>query len=719
MKKFILFFTLSSFSLLSFADEGMWLPLLLKSLNESSMKKNGLKLTAEDIYSVNKSSLKDAIVHFGGGCTAEIISDKGLLLTNHHCGFSQVQQHSSVERDYLTNGFWAMNKDQELSNPGLTATIIKRMRDVTKIVNKGVQKNFTIAKKDSIIKANCLFLEQDSANATGYDVYIRPFFYGNEYYMFIVETFRDVRLVGAPPSAIGKFGGETDNWVWPRHTGDFSVFRIYANKENKPADFSTDNVPYNPKKFLTISLKGVQEGDFTMVYGFPGRTQEYLYSQAVDMVMNESDPAKVKLREARLNIMDVYMKNSDKTRIDYASKYASIANYWKKWAGEANGLKISDAVNTKKKFEEKFIQLLATDPIKKQEFNKVLNEFDAVYSTYRILNKQNDYYSECLFGIEALQYLKSYTSLFNNYEAEKSGKKNDFKKEISAYKLKQDIFYKAYQAEMDKKICAEMLQMYDEEVEQKLRPKMLDSLLIAYNKNYNKLAEVLHTSIFFKPDQFKKLINDWEKNYKDFQNDLYYKLCVDILNYYSVQVRPKIVASDLQLNELYGRYVKALKETVKDKAFYPDANSTLRVAYGKVKSYSPRDGVNFAHFTTLDGIFEKQNTGNEDFKAPSYLQDLYNRKDFGQYADAKDGKVHVAFIASNHTTGGNSGSPVLNGNGELIGTNFDRCWEGTMSDIMYNKEICRNIVLDVRYTLFIIDKYAGAGYLLNEMKIIK
>jgi hypothetical protein len=526
-------------------------------------------------------------------------------------------------------------------------------------------------------------------------------------------------LVGAPPSAIGKFGGETDNWVWPRHTGDFSMFRIYANKDNKPADYSPDNVPYKPKKFLTISLKGVNEGDFTMVYGFPGRTQEYLSSQAVDMTMNESDPAKVKLREARLKIMDSYMKVSDKTRIDYAAKYASIANYWKKWAGEAQGLKQSDAVNVKKKFEEKFIQLLSTDPIKQQEFTKVLNEFDVIYTAYRTINKQSDYYSECLFGVEALQYLRSYASLFENYYANKNGKPNTFQKDIDFYKKNQAIFYKSYHAEMDKKICAEMLKMYDANVEKSLRPKMLDSLLTAYNKDYDKLAEVLHASKFFSADEFRKLINDFEGNYKSFDSDLYLNVCRDIMNYYSKEVRPRIISYDLRLNELYGRYVKALKETVKDKAFYPDANSTLRVAYGKIKPYAPRDGVNFSYFTTLDGIFEKQSTGNEDFIAPKHLQELYDKKDYGEYADKKDGKVHVAFIASNHTTGGNSGSPVLNGNGELIGTNFDRCWEGTMSDIMYNKDICRNIVLDVRYTLFVIDKYAGAGYLLKEMRIVK
>ncbi len=719
MKKIISGFIALMLVLSVSANEGMWLPILLKSLNEKDMKKNGLKLSAEDIYSVNKSSLKDAIVHFGGGCTAEIISESGLMITNHHCGYSTIQSHSSVENDYLTNGFWAMSKEKELENSGLTATIIQYMEDVTSKVKIGVTASMTEEQADSVIRVNISRIEKEAVKGTHYDAYIRPFFYGNEYYMFVVETFKDVRLVGAPPSSIGKFGGETDNWVWPRHTGDFSLFRIYANKDNKPAEYSKDNVPYKPKKFLTISLKGVNEGDFTMVYGFPGRTQEYLTSDAVDMIMNESDPARVKLREARLKIMDSYMKTSDKTRIDYAAKYAGIANYWKKWAGEMAGLKSSDAVKKKKEFQEKFIKLLSTDPIRQQEFVKVLNDFEKIYSEMKILSKQMDYYSECLMGVEALQYLRSYNSLFNNYYLMKQGKANTFQKIIEPWKKNEKKLFSAYHAEMDKKICAEMLKQFDKDIDKSMRPKMLDSLLMAHNNDYNKIADVLHASKFLRADELRKLLLDFEGNYKSFENDVYFRLCRNILEYYGGEVQPKMDEYSLKLNSLYAKYVKALKETIKDRPFYPDANGTLRVAYGKVNGYVPRDGVKYNYFTTLDGIIEKNNTGNEDFVMPSKLKEVYEKKDYGQYADKKDGKIHVAFVASNHTTGGNSGSPVLNGNGELIGTNFDRCWEGTMSDIMFNPDICRNIVLDVRYTLFVIDKVAGAGYLLNEMKIAR
>ena len=719
MKKIIFSVLLLSFFSRIAADEGMWLPLLLKSLNEKDMKKNGLKLSAEDIYSINKSSLKDAVVHFGGGCTAEIISEAGLLLTNHHCGYGQIANHSTVEKDYLTNGFWAMSKEQELPNPGLTASIIQYMEDVTEKVKSGIKPGFTDKQIDSTINANIPKIEKDAVKGTHFEAYIRPFFYGNDYYMFVVETFKDVRLVGAPPSSIGKFGGETDNWVWPRHTGDFSIFRIYAGKDNKPAEYSKENIPYKPKRALTISLKGIKENDFTMVYGFPGRTQEYLTSDAVDITMNISDPAKVKLRESRLKIMDSYMKKSDQTRINYAARYASIANYWKKWAGEMNGLKASDAVQKKNEFQKKFIKLLSTDPIKQQEFSNVLNEFQKIYEEMKILVKQMDYYSECLMGIEGLQYLRSYVGLYDNFYAMKAGNKNTFAADLDNYKKKETSLYSTYQMEMDKKICIEMLKQYDTDIDKNLRPKLLDSLLRAYHGDYNKLVDRLYESDFFKANEFRKLVMNWESNYLHFENDLYFRLCDDILSFYSSKIQPKLNEKNIRLNYLYGKYVKALKENMKDKAFYPDANSTLRVAYGKVKGYNARDGVTFNYFTTLDGIFEKENTGNEDFKAPAHLRTLYAKKDFGDYADKSDRKIHVAFLASNHTTGGNSGSPVLNGNGELIGTNFDRCWEGTMSDIMYNPDICRNIVLDVRYTLFVIDKYAGAGYLLSEMKIVR
>ncbi len=410
--KNVLLVILISTSLIIKADEGMWLPQLLGAMNIKDMKKNGLKLTAEQIYSINKSSLKDAIVQFAGGCTAEIISEQGLILTNHHCGYSAIAYHSTVEKDYLTKGFWAMNKNEEVYTPNLNATIIQRIDDVTAKVMKGVTVGITEIKKDSIIKANIKFLEKEAIVGTHYEAFIRPFFYGNEYYLFTVENFKDVRMVGAPPSAIGKFGGETDNWMWPRHNADFSVFRIYANKDNKPAEYSKDNVPYKPKNVIPISLKGYKQGDFTMVYGFPGRTQEYLSSYAVNMIMTESDPLKVSLREKRLNIMSTDMRQSDVVRIAYANKYAGIANYYKKWMGEMNGLKKYDAVNKKLLFEKQFTEAVSKDAVQNEKYGNLFPQLKKVYDDYTILNKQVDYYSECLMAIDAFAYARTFTNIF-------------------------------------------------------------------------------------------------------------------------------------------------------------------------------------------------------------------------------------------------------------------------------------------------------------------
>ncbi len=714
MKKqfFALLLSVSFFRVL--ADEGMWLPFLLKQLNESDMKKNGCKLSAKDIYDVNNASLKDAIVHFGGGCTAEIISDKGLLLTNHHCGYSYVANHSSVDKDYLTQGFWAMNQSEEKTNPGLTATIIQRINDVTAQINAGVTDKLSEKQRDSVQQANSKQLIDAATKGTKFEAFVRPFFYGNQYILFVTLTYKDVRLVGSPPSFIGKFGGDTDNWVWPRHTGDFSVFRIYADKNNEPAEYSPDNVPYKPKKSLTISLKGVNEGDFTMVYGFPGRTQEYLFSDAVDITMNQSDPDRVALRDKRLTIMNRFMKANDTTRIAYASNYASIANYWKKWMGEMQGLKKFDAVNKKKEFEKKFLELLSSDPAEKEKFSTVFNEFHALYADYKVYQKQNDYLMECLLGINAFTAARAVEKLITTvkkYPVESAPK------EMGRYYPDIEKFFKGYNKAMDKSICRTMLEAYAQGVEKKLRVPAIDSLFTANQNNYDVITDKIYNeSVFVNKDKYLSALKSGDV--KALETDIAYRLWKSIAAYYGTNVTPQSSAIDGKLLALYKQYVDKLTKVYKDKKFYPDANSTLRVAYGKVKPYKPRDGVVYTHFTTLDGMMEKEDPNNDDFIVFPKLKELHAKKDYGRFAD-KDGSLHISFIASNHTTGGNSGSPVLNAKGELIGTNYDRVWEGTMSDIMFNPEICRNIILDVHYTLFVIEKYAGAGYLINEMKIVQ
>jgi len=714
MRKLIFVLVLSSSFLKVFCDEGMWLPFLLKQLNESDMKKNGCKLSAKDIYDVNNASLKDAIVQFGGGCTAEIISDKGLILTNHHCGYAAVAAHSTVDKDYLTNGFWAMNQNEELTNQGLTATIIQRIEDVTTQVNAGLQPNFTEKQIDSVQQKNVKQLIQDFTKGTKFEAFVRPFFYGNQYILFVTLVYKDVRLVGAPPSFIGKFGGDTDNWVWPRHTGDFSIFRIYADKNNEPAEYSAENVPYKPKKSLTISMKGVNEGDFTMVFGFPGRTQEYLFSDAVEITMNQSDPDKVNLREKRLAIMNRFMKANDTTRIGYAANYASVANYWKKWLGEMQGLKKFDAVNKKIEFEKKFLELLSSDPAEKEKFNKVFNEFHSLYANYKVYQKQVDYYSECLLNINVFTTARAAEKLITSI---KKYPPESAQKEMSKFIPDVTKSFRSYNKAMDKAICKAMLKMYAQGVSKEFRAPVIDSLFTANQNNYDAITEKLYTeSYFVNKEKYLQALN--EGAIKDLENDIGYKIWKSIAAYYNTNVFTQYTAIDGKLNALYKQYVDKLTKVYKDKKFYPDANSTLRLAYGKVKSYKPKDGVKYEYYTTLDGMMEKEDPNNDDFIIFPKLKDLYNKKDYGRFAD-KDGTVHIAFIASNHTTGGNSGSPVLNAKGELIGTNYDRVWEGTMSDIMFNPEICRNITLDVRYTLFVIDKYAGAGYLLNEMKLVQ
>jgi hypothetical protein len=697
------------------ADEGMWLPLLLKQLNEPDLKKNGLKLSVEDIYNINKSCLKDAIVHFNGGCTAEVISDKGLILTNHHCGFSMIQAHSSVQNDLLTKGFWAMDQSQELPNPGVTATFIVRMEDVTQKVLAGIPDDMKDEEREKKINEKIEALQTEAKKGTSYGAFIRPFFYGNEYYMFITETFTDVRLVGAPPSSIGKFGGDTDNWVWPRHTGDFSIFRIYADSLNRPAAYSPKNVPYKPKYVIPITLKDIEKDDFTMVYGFPGKTTQYLTSYGVDVIQNQSDPDKVKIREARLGIMAAQMKKSDLVRIQYASKYSSLANYYKKWQGEINGLKKANALDIKRTFEQEFLTKLSSDAAANQQYGKLFPDFEQKYKAYKILNKQKDYYAEALLGIEAINYAVGFNEVI---EALNSGKTQaDVQKSIDKLKAGAAGFFKNYDRPTDEKIASVLLKMYDNDIPKELQPAIFRTIEKDYKGDLEKYVQSCYEhSVFVSLDKVTAMLDKIGKNYKKVKKDPIYQLMLSCYTKYTTEVRPAFTTLDYEITHLNRLYTKGMREVITSKKYYPDANSTLRLAYGKVEGYFPRDGVYYDYYTTLTGLMEKENPLSDEFFVDPKLKELYVKKDYGRYAD-KNGELRIAFCASNHTTGGNSGSPVFNGAGELIGTNFDRDWEGTMSDIIYDPKQVRNIVLDIHYTLFVIDKFAGAGYLLNEMKI--
>ncbi|MDD2636201.1 MAG: S46 family peptidase [Bacteroidales bacterium] len=720
MKK-LLTIILISLLLIPFAkaDEGMWIPILLEKYNFKDMQEKGFKLTAEDIYSVNNASMKDAIVIFGGGCTGEMISNQGLLLTNHHCGYSQIQQHSSLENDYLRDGFWAMSKKEELSNPGLKVTFLISMEEVTDIILANVTDNMTEAERNRIIEKNTKELIDKNTEGTHYEGRVEQFYQGNQYFLFINEVFKDVRLVGAPPSAIGKFGGDTDNWMWPRHTGDFSLFRVYADKDGKPAAYSEDNVPLKPKEFFPISLKGVKKGDFTMVFGYPGTTQTYLPSYAVEQVLNESDPNRVLIREKKLNIINDAMNSDPFIRIQYSAKAASVANGWKKWIGEMRGLKRLDAVNKKKDYEKNFQTWANNDKKLTEKYGNILTQYKNIYSELSKYNMGMIYINEAGLGSDAI-ILALRLRVLENLENAKENAVEIIKNEAMTTGK---AHFKDYNEATDKKIFAEMTELYMENIPQEMHPAYFanfDKITKKHNNKYEAFANYMFDkSVLTNEDKFNEFVEDLStKSYKKILKDPIYTLMKDYIDIYRNEIAPEYNNYQYQLDSLNRIYMKAQMEFEKDKLFYPDANFTLRVTYGNVDNYFPKDGVEYDYFTTLDGIMEKDNPDIYDYDVPKKLKDLYHSKDYGQYADA-DGTIHVGFIGTNHTTGGNSGSPVLNANGELIGINFDRNWEGTMSDIMYDPDMCRNITLDIRYALFVIDKYAGAKHLIDEMEIRK
>lgn len=700
------------------ADEGMWIPMLLKQQNEKDMRAKGMRISADDIYDINNASLKDAIVLFGRGCTGEIVSDKGLMLTNHHCGYGNIQQHSSLEFNYLEKGFWAMSLEEELPNKGLTATILIRMEDVSKAVLEGVTDKISESERAEIIEKNIETITNEAVKGTHYSAVIKPFYYGNQYFMYINEVFKDIRLVGAPPSNIGKFGGDTDNWMWPRHTGDFSVFRIYTGPDGKPAEFSKDNIPYKPKKHLTISTKGYKKNDFTFVFGYPGTTEQFLTSQAVALKTVYENPIAIQLRDERLNIIKKHMDLDPLIRIQYAAKAASIANGWKKWIGENRGIKRLNTIAEKQILEAKFNTWANATPERKAEYGSLMADFKKVYDEATPYYISYKYFSEAAYPIEAVRFALSFRSLV--YLAEKketteSVAKTNAQALIEAAKSQ----FKGYQQVIDKESFAVVSRIYFEKHDSQYQPQALKDIAKKYKNNFNRAAEdIFSKSIFTSEEKILALLQDFKKkDVKKIKKDPIYIYAEAIINYYREEVYPALMASEEKIDRLYRLYSKGIMEMMSDKLFYPDANMTLRVTYGKVDDYYPYDGVRYDYFTTLDGIMEKENPDVYDYKVEPKLKELWKAKDYGSYAD-KDGSMHVVFIASNHTTGGNSGSPVLNADGHLIGINFDRNWEGTMSDVQYDPDQCRNISLDIRYCLFIIDKLAGAKHLIDEMTIV-
>lgn len=671
---------------------GMWIPSLLEGMNEDEMQSLGSTLTAQDIYDVNNSSLKDAIGHFNGGCTSEVISPKGLLLTNHHCGFGQIQSHSTLENDYLKDGFWAMNLNEEIPNEGLYVEFIVRIEDVTAAMLEGVTDDLAPREKQSKIDLNRNKVEKNLTKEEWQDFKIRPFYNGNQYYLFVTERFEDVRLVGAPPSSIGKFGSDTDNWVWPRHTGDFSLFRIYADKNNRPTTYSKDNVPYTPKHFLPVSLDGIEEGDFTMVFGFPGRTNEYLPAVAIEQITQKVNPSNIAIREAALKVIDANMKTDDQIRIQYASKQARIANAWKKWIGENLGVEKSGAIAIKRQFESEFTKALQAQG-KASIYGSLLPDFERLYKEFESVNVQRNNFIEVFLRTNELMQMS-----FRLVQLENASSKGEeaFNKARESVINQLKSIHKNYNVMVDKGVFKAVMPLYTNKVDASI---------------YDKTALTnLDTAL-------KLLEGDSKTVLKKLNKDAAYAYAKPIVLDFYNKLEPEYQRINTEINTVQTKYMTALMEVMPEERYFPDANSTLRVTYGKVNGYAPRDAIYYKPVTYLEGVIEKYVPGDYEFDVPEKLRDLYNAKDYGQYADT-NGKLPICFLGTNHTTGGNSGSPAIDAEGNLVGLNFDRVWEGTMSDIYYDPEICRNIMVDLRYVLFIIDKYAGAKHLIDEMTLV-
>jgi hypothetical protein len=720
MKKSISILVLSLITLFAKADEGMWLLMHIKKMNHADMQSKGLKLTAEQIYDVNNSSLKDAIVSLGGFCTGEIVSSQGLMLTNHHCAFDAIQSHSTVDHDYLTDGFWAKTKADELPVPGLYASFLVRMEDVTDAVLSGVKNDMSETDREAIIKKNSSKIQKDAVGGTEYTTELKSFYDGNEYYLFVYEVFNDVRLVGAPPSAIGKFGGDTDNWMWPRQTGDFGMFRVYSNKSNQPAEYSKDNVPYKPKHHLPISLNGVEEGDYAMIMGYPGSTDRYLSSYGVKSAIEKDQPSRVKIRAKRLELMKEDMDKSDAVRIQYASNYAQVSNYWKYFIGQTRGLKRLDVFDKKKAEEDAFMKWVNADADRKKKYGSVINDISDAYTGMDKVVLPNVYLNECILGIELnTLFLKIiYPYLILQQEGvDDATKKEQAKAQFESVRADVDEYFKNHNAVTDQKIMAAMLEMYYKDIDPVYHTKELIEIQKKNKGDFKKFVEAYYKkSIFTDKARLEKFMLN--PDLKTFQKDQGFTMFWGFIMLWQGTLVTESEPYETKLSTATRLYVEGIRLMNPDKAYSPNANSTMRLTYGNVLTYKPQDGLMADFYTTIDGIMEKEDPKNDEFIVPAKLKSLWEKKDYGQYAD-ENGNLRVGFISNTDITGGNSGSPVINGKGELIGTAFDGNWEAMSGDIAFEPNLQRTISVDIRYTLFIIDKFAGAKHLIDEMTIVK
>ncbi|MFN3555314.1 MAG: S46 family peptidase [Bacteroidales bacterium] len=700
------------------AVEGMWLPSLIHK-NIEEMQAMGLQLSATDLYSEEGASLKDAIVRFGRGCTGAFISSSGLLLTNHHCGYGQIQAHSSLENDYLTHGFWAASAEEELPNPGLTVTLLVRMEDVSQQVLAVLREGMNEAERADAVRRVSRDIVNNAREGGKYEATVNPFYYGNEYYLFVYAVYRDVRMVGAPPSSVGKFGGDVDNWMWPRHSGDFMLFRVYADAGNNPADYSPDNVPYTPAHFFPVSNRTLAENDFTMVYGFPGRTMRYLTSDAVEFIMERENPMGIDLRTRILQIYDQEMSRSDQVRIQYASKHARVANAWKKWIGENRGLNRLDAINVKRSQEQDF-NLWATTTPEGAAYAELMEAFGNTHSLWHPYRFASRLHDEAGRSIEIYRFAEQFIRLIN-MAVQANPDPEVMQAEIHRLRQLTENHFKDYHAETDRQVMAAMTRQYLLLSEPGFVPPVLEVANRRYQGDMDRYAtDVFNRSVFASRDKTMELLDNFRpRDARRLAKDPAWQFTTGLNGFMAEQVQQPLRAHQSSLDSLYRLYTAALKKMQPDYNFFPDANSTLRITYGRVEGSFPRDAIRFETFSTAAGILEKAaQTEIEDYRISDKLNNLLQEKSYGQFATDQHQLV-VNFIASNHTTGGNSGSPVLDANGNLIGLNFDRSWESTMSDIMFDPEQCRNISVNSQYILWVIARYAGMEYLLDEMVVVE
>ncbi|UYZ61420.1 S46 family peptidase [Hymenobacter weizhouensis] len=698
------------------ADEGMWLPLFVKRLNHADMQKKGLKLTAEEIYDINNASLKDAVVQLGGFCTGEFVSSQGLLLTNHHCGYDAIQSHSTPQNNILQNGFFAATKAEEKKNPGLFVDILVRMEDVTGKVLEGITPATPEQERMATVQKRQKELA-DAAKENGqYVAYVRDMFGGNEYYLFVYQRFGDVRLVGAPPEAVGKFGGDTDNWMWPRHTGDFSMFRVYADKNNKPTATPQDgNVPYVPKKHLPVSLQGVSEGDFAMVFGFPGRTQRFLPAAGLQLTLDQTNPARIKLRDTRLKLWKEDMDRDPALRLKYASKYASIANYWKYFIGQNEGMKRLKTVEAKQAEEKALADWIAQDPARQQQYGEALSTINQAYAGIRQYNLSVQYINEGAFGTEIITLASRLMPLYMALKATPADKAAIQK---AAADLKEPVaeHFKDYSAPTDKKVFAALMSLYQQDVPKDQLPDVFQTVQKQYGGSMQKYADYVFSTSFLtsqaKTDAFLAA-----PTLAKLEADPAFKTMNSVYTSFTQNILPTMQGLQAGLGRANRLYVAALREKNAQKVYSPDANSTIRLSYGTVRPYRGRDAVSYDYKTTAQGILEKEDPSNPEFVVPQKELALLKQKDYGRFAD-KNGNLPVAFITDNDITGGNSGSPVINGRGELIGVAFDGNWEAMTGDLAYDPELKRCINADIRYVLWCVEKLGGAKHLVDEMTIV-